>query len=139
MDWDQDGHLDILSGCYWTENADGGHIQILRGIDRLKFNSAEPLTNAEGQPLLNTTIEKGEDANGGADNQIETICTQQHAVDYDNDGDLDLVTGCFGNSFYLYTNNGSDKQPALGQPEKLPIASPSYHSAPHLVDWDGDG
>jgi hypothetical protein len=135
VDWDQDGNLDILSGCYWTDGAKAGHIMMLKGKGTIDFAAAVSLKNTRGDPLENAKL--GENDN---DDQILTICTQQHAVDYDGDGDLDLVVGCFGPNFYLYENTGGTGPPAISEtPVELPIKSTSYHSAPHLVDWDSDG
>ncbi len=135
MDWDQDGKLDILSGCYWTDDADGAHLQILKGRGKLDFAEAEPLKNVAGKPLQNASVSSGSQVD------VDVICTQQHAVDYDNDGDLDLVVGCFGTKFFLFENSaGQDgKNAIVEQAIVLPIQSTSYHSAPHLVDWDNDG
>ncbi|MFO0529093.1 MAG: hypothetical protein ACK52A_13425, partial [Planctomycetota bacterium] len=85
MDWTGDGKLDILSGCYWTEGADGGHIQLLAGRGGLDFAESIDLLSGEGKPLLNEALAEDES------NQTSIICVQQHAVDYDGDGDLDLV------------------------------------------------
>lgn len=136
MDWDNDGRLDILSGCYWTDGSPGGQIQILAGQDGMKFAPATALLNAEGKPLENSVLPGGNDD----PNITNNICTQQHAVDYDGDGVLDMVVGSFGPHFYLYKNEGDAKKPLLSSsPIQLPIKSPDYHSAPHLVDLDGDG
>lgn len=134
MDWDKDGKLDILSGCYWTDESDSGHIQILKGFGPLEFADAKSLEDAKGEPLRNYEFNDDTDTK-----QTLTICTEQHAVDYDGDGDLDLVVGCFASNFFLYENGGQDGAPALAKPVELSVKSPSFHSAPHLVDWDGDG
>ena len=127
--------MDILSGCYWTDGANAGQIQILRGTGPMEFATAESLLDADGSPLENMQL-----ADDNSPDQIETICTEQHAADFDGDGDLDLVVGCFGSTFYLYENTADPGQaPALSKPVALDVKSPDQHAAPHLVDWDGDG
>ena len=139
MDWNKDKKLDIISGCYWTDDVEAaGHIQILEGKGDLNFSKSKSLLNEDEEPLENVVLKDGaEDAE-----MTSNICTQQHAVDYDADGDLDLVVGCFGNKFFLYENfaeKNDGKNSLTAKPTVLPLEIPSHHSAPHLCDWDNDG
>lgn len=139
MDFDFDGNLDILTGCYWTDGENGAHLQILKGKGDMDFAAAESVTNVAGKPLQNIEISGNEDPN-----LTKAICTQQHVVDYDGDGDLDIVMGCFSSQFYLYENTSDDSEKIEISEKVTEIEIPGqapglHHSAPHLVDWDSDG
>ena len=102
----------------------------------MDFSESTPLLSSAGKPLENVKL------NGGAEdeNMESNICTHQHVVDYDGDGDLDLVVGCFNGKFFLYENSGDDGENSLAEyPIELPLKLASHHSAPHLADWDNDG
>ena len=150
MDFTGDGIADILSGCYWSQdenkpngNPQAGYLTILAGTEDGNFEEALPLTDSDGNPLINIKLTKEQEENYvGSNIELGNICTSQHAVDYDGDGDLDLVTGCFGSSFFLFTNSADDpsKPPTFDSPATLlSVGSPDRHSDPHLYDWDGDG
>ncbi len=64
------------------------------------------------------------------------------AVDWDADGDLDLLLGNIMGDVNVVTNEGNAKTMALGEPVKLEAASGTKHggdSHPVAADWDGDG
>lgn len=135
MDLDGDGHNDILSGSYSRmERPPAGLFQVLWGQPDGTFKKAETLKGTDGEPLIIPVEDKK--------NTVESVCTRPTAVDWDGDGDLDLVVGNFAGSFYLFTGEGEGKfQP---KPEFIRTGDDRLqidgdHSDPFLVDWDGDG
>jgi FG-GAP-like repeat len=134
VDLDGDGRCDILSGSYSRmEKAMAGLFQALWGQPDGTFKKAAPLCGTDGKPLIIPV--KGDD-------WIKNICTRPFAVDWDGDGHLDLVTGNFFGTFYLFKGQG--KGQFLPQPEEMkagdaPLRIQGYHSDPFVVDWDGDG
>ena len=152
MDFDGDGELDILSGCYWSDlfsfkaskgNPQAGYTMMLRGKGDLDFEKAVPLRDADGAPLTNIKLSQDQIENYDSSNIVwQNICTSQHLADYDGDGDLDLVNGCIRNEFFLHINEAdSPTSPPVfkNKAVELPIKSPDQHSDPHLADFDGDG
>ena len=65
MDFTGDGINDILSGCYWSQdeskpdgNPQAGYLMILAGTDEGDFEEAIPLSEPDGNPLLNVKLTK---------------------------------------------------------------------------------
>jgi len=116
-----------------------GLFQVLWGQADGTFQVAEALTGTDDEPLI---IPMGEDAERNGGTSLENICTRPIAVDWDGDGDLDLVVGNFGGSFYVFQGEGEGKfapvpVPIMADGELLRIAG--AHSDPFVVDWDADG
>ena len=137
MDLNDDGYGDILSGSYSRMGRPmAGLFQVLWGQSDGTFKKAEELTGSDGEPLIIPI----EDTDSRV--SLENICTRPTAVDWDDDGDLDLVVGNFGGSFYVFLGEGGGRFEPVPQPlssgEEL-LRIKGHHSDPFLVDWDGDG
>jgi len=136
VDLNGDGHNDILSGSYSRMgNAMAGLFQVLWGQPDGSFKKAAVLNGTDDKPLI---IPIGDEDKY----QIENICTRPTAVDWDSDGDLDLVVGNFAGSFYIFSgqpNGKFDPQPQLLKSNNQPLKIAGMHSDPFVIDWDGDG
>jgi hypothetical protein len=110
-----------------------GLFYLLRGLPGRKFKKAVTVDGTDGQPLI---------IPAQGDDWIKNICTRPFAVDWDGDGDLDLVVGNFAGTFYVFKGKGKGK--FLAKPEEIkvggqPLKIEGHHSDPFVVDWDGDG
>jgi hypothetical protein len=115
------------------EKSMAGLFQVLRGQSDGTFKKAEVLNGTSGKPLMIPVEGK---------NPVENICTRPFAIDWDGDGNLDLVVGNFAGTFYLFKGQSTGK--FLPEPEPIkvgdtPLKIEGYHSDPFVVDWDNDG
>lgn len=166
MDLDDDGHHDILSGS-WP-----GELYLFRGAADGSFAAGEMIKDKEGN-LINIGGGIEERAEGGLlirgkaefertdegtfvvyrgkriestpDKPIATTGTAStvRAVDWDGDGDYDLIVGDIRGNVHLIPNEGTAKSYTFGKEKPLeadgkPLRAGS-RAGPHPADWDGDG
>jgi len=126
-----------VSGCYV------GTVYVAYGTAK-GLRKPEPLLDREGGLMhLGRLWSFEEDAHVSRDGPGERAYSAA-PVDWDGDGDFDLLVGGDGGGFYLRTNEGTKSRPlystkvvairAGGEPARVP-----RYAMPILADWDGDG
>ena len=85
-----------------------GLFQVLWGKPDGTFQAAEALKGTDDKPLV---IPLGTDKNA----VVDVICTRPMAVDWDGDGNLDLITGNFAGTFYLFMGEGKGRFKPKGE------------------------
>jgi hypothetical protein len=131
VDFDGDGIPDLISGSY-----DPGEIYLFRGLGKGKFKARETLMDKSGKPILTHPDQKA---------KWESFGTWPALVDWDNDGDLDLVIGGYGGEIWVRINEGTRTKPVFAttnirvQAGGKDLQVPGHHATPVIVDWDGDG
>ncbi|MBX3472907.1 MAG: VCBS repeat-containing protein [Planctomycetes bacterium] len=133
VDWNGNGHLDIVAGNF------EGSFFVFTGEGKGKFApKAAQLMDTEGKAL-----------------KISGVHSDPFIIDWDNDGDLDLLTGSSDGNIYWAENvrsrdekvTGADRTPELTALKlliKAPAASkdaraPSYGLRIWAADITGDG
>jgi len=120
VDFDGDGAMYVISGSY----APGDLYLFKKRTDGL-YARGKRLRDKDGKVL-----------SPGAGSSA-------FAIDFDNDGDLDLIAGTMSGDVFIIPNFGTKQQAAFGPPERLLADGKPVHvdsnAAPIFGDWDGDG
>ncbi|MDQ3623353.1 MAG: VCBS repeat-containing protein [Verrucomicrobiota bacterium] len=136
MEFNGDGKPDILSGCYSEHDPMAGLFWLLTGTGDGGVAKAVAVNGSDGKPLIIPASEK---------EIVKSICTHPAAHDWDGDGDLDILTGNFEGTYFLFRNQGSKQKASFHpKPQQImagdqPLRLEGAHSGVCPVDWDGDG
>ncbi len=110
-----------------------GLFQVLWGRKDGTFSKPEELKGTDGEPLIIPAEEE---------KITDSICTRPFAIDWNNDGVLDLVVGNFTGTFYVFAGKAPGKflpKPTLLTVGGHPLKISGAHSDPFVIDFDGDG
>lgn len=147
VDFNADGHLDIVAGTY------DGSPHLALGA-RAGFGLPQQILDAAGARIVANrfhdwerrawdTTDRCEPA--GAD-LPEAHLTSAWAVDWDTDGDPDLLLGDYkAGLVFVRINGGASAVPALESKNRVvragerPLRVPGAVATLRMIDWDGDG
>ncbi|TAJ20683.1 MAG: hypothetical protein EPO68_05965 [Planctomycetota bacterium] len=141
-DFDADGRLDLITGCF-----EGG-AYLLRGLVDHEFAKPAALLDRDGDVLRMGhywDYDKDTWTDTAKSNMAHELGIAATPVDWDGDGDLDLLLGANGGRVALRKNLG-DARKAVWDPQNTPLdlagrmwTVPNGHAMPVIADWDGDG
>jgi len=138
-DYDGDGNHDLIVGegywgeygwdnaydhnGHWTNGPLRGWVYLLRNSgtnDQPKYEEPRKI-EADGKPV---------DVYG---------MPSPNLVDFDGDGDLDLLCGEFLDGFTYFQNTGTTTEPKYAAGKRLPHTMHVQMITPTAIDWDQDG
>lgn len=129
-DWEGDGDLDFIGGN------ETGFVQLIENIStptRTQFKTARPIPGVYAARWMFIDDEDPERPYGQS---------KPAYVDWDNDGDLDLLVGNNSNRVAYFENIGSRKNPRFAKAVKLLHDGGehfSFRARPAPVDYNNDG
>jgi len=130
VDLNGDGIRDMISSSY-----DPGHCYYFQGFNSLKFAPSQELLDQSGTPIR-SAVEQQQD--------YQSFGSFFTPVDWEGDGDFDILIGCFDGSLKLRFNEG-DSRKALFATENLKVKAGDEplkvkaHCCPDIADWNNDG
>lgn len=149
MDFDDDGYLDMISGSY-----DPGDVYLFKGHGEGKFDAGITIKDETDTPMVHHPVEfkkyqSLKSASKGRSDEATTARVSSFGswpsmVDWDKDGDLDMLIGSFGGHLFLRINNGTRKNPSFSadcsqvKAHDKPLKE-ACHASPVVADWDNDG
>lgn len=141
VDINGDQHNDILVGSF------SGVPYIITGSEE-GYGEPEQILDAEGETVLIADFWNDDEDKWDKTDRCDSEghCTSVSAVDWDSDGDLDLILGdYYGGRLFLRINEGTATEPAFATVNQIieadgePMVIEKGLAAPRIVDWNGDG
>jgi hypothetical protein len=133
---------DLFTGCF-----EGG-IYVLPGSKDGKFKAPQKLLDKSGN-VLRLGQYWDYDAKkwtGVAESKYkDKLGIGATAVDWDDDGDVDLLLGGYDGTLFIRLNEGNSANPAWSTESiqlakgDTPLEVPGRDAIPKIADWDGDG
>jgi hypothetical protein len=135
VDWNNDGRLDMITG---DEN---GHINFYENTESGKeLRFINPVQLKAGGSVINFNATNGSYDWGLFESAVGY--TNPLAVDWDGDGDLDIITQDGQGTLYFIENVGSRANPVLAAPVPFTLNgaawSNPWRTKPAAVNWDND-
>jgi hypothetical protein len=130
LDLNGDGLQDFISNSY-----DPGYCYYFQGLPDHRFEAPKELLDRSGVPVRSSPRQQQD---------IQSFGSFYTPVDWDADGDLDMLIGCFGGELKLRLNEGNSRKqefsvenrPVLAGAEPMQV---KHHFCPVIADWDSDG
>jgi len=134
--------LDLVTGCF-----EGG-VYVLDGLGEGRFAEARPILDKEGA-WLRLGAYWDQEANEWTEVKTSHFASEHgasaFAVDWDDDGDLDLLLGARSGAMFLRFNEGTATDPQFA-PHSVQVQAagtnlhvPGGGAMVEVADWDQDG
>ncbi len=142
--------MDLLAAGF------SGFGYIFYGNEDGSFNASEPMVDSKGNKLrfglywdsnARRWVYTGKEAANLSELtakekadliEMDDNCVIMKAIDWDDDGDMDLILSGRRIGARLCINKGTLTKPVF-EPEFIAIISTKGHMANSMIDWDGDG